>query len=180
MPTFPGVTLDTCLMWKRHLEAVEAKATRKLAIMKKLTGSTWGAIFDILKQVYTGAARPVIEYASTTLDTASKTNESDLDRVQNMGLRIIFGTMRSIPIQQNGKDRRPFNLGNADTNTKLPSKGKSWRDWPVTHSTRNFSMEQKNRALVWAVWNSCCEQRHADVCLLDRKTKKLSVVEDIQ
>ena len=48
-PTFLGVTLDTRLTWKPHLEAVEAKATRKLAIMKKLAGTTWGANSDILK-----------------------------------------------------------------------------------------------------------------------------------
>ena len=99
-PTFLGVTLDTRLTWKPHLEAVEAKATRKLAIMKKLAGTTWGANSDILKQVYTGAVRPVVEYASTIWDTASKTNKSKLDTVQNMGLRIILGAMRSTPIQQ--------------------------------------------------------------------------------
>ena len=64
-PTLLGVTLDTHLTWKPHLEAVEAKATRKLAIMKKLAGTIWGANSDILKQVYTGAVRPVVEYAST-------------------------------------------------------------------------------------------------------------------
>ena len=98
--TFLGVTLDTRLTWKPHLEAVEAKATRKLAIMKKLAGTTWGANSNILKQVSTGAVGPVIEYASTTWDTASKTNKSKLDRVQNMGLRITLGAMRSTPIQQ--------------------------------------------------------------------------------
>ena len=42
-PKFLGVTLDTSLMWKPHLEAVEAKATRKLAIMKKHAGATLGS-----------------------------------------------------------------------------------------------------------------------------------------
>ena len=42
-PTFLGVTLDTRLTWKPHLEAVEAKDLRKLAIMKKLPGTTWAA-----------------------------------------------------------------------------------------------------------------------------------------
>ena len=51
MPTFLGVTLDTRLTWKPHLKVVEAKATRKLAIMKKLAETTWGANSDILKQV---------------------------------------------------------------------------------------------------------------------------------
>ena len=99
-PTFLGVTLDTRLTWKPHLEAVEVKATRKLAIMKKLAGTTWGANSDILKQVYTGVVRPVVEYASTIWDTTSKTNKSKLDRVQNMSLRIILGAVRSTPIQQ--------------------------------------------------------------------------------
>ena len=93
-PTFLGVTLDTHLTWKPDLGAVEAKATRKLA------GTTWGANSNILKQVYTGAVRPVVDYASTTRDTASKTNKRKLDRVQNMGLRIVLGAMRSTPIQQ--------------------------------------------------------------------------------
>ena len=34
--------LDTCLRWKPHLKAVESKAARKLAVMKKLAGITWG------------------------------------------------------------------------------------------------------------------------------------------
>ena len=53
MPTFLGVTLDTRLMWTPHLEVFEVKATRNLAIMKTLAGTTWGANSDILKQVYT-------------------------------------------------------------------------------------------------------------------------------
>ena len=43
-PTFLAVTLDTRLTWKPHLEAVEAKATRKLAIMKKLAGTAGGQL----------------------------------------------------------------------------------------------------------------------------------------
>ena len=77
-----------------------SRTGRYMAIMKKLAGTTWRANSDILKQVYTGAVRPVVEYASTTWGTASKTNKSKLDRVQNMGLRIISGTMGNTPIQQ--------------------------------------------------------------------------------
>ena len=99
-PTFLGVTPHTRLTWKPHLDAADAKVTRKLSIMKKLAGTTCGANCDTLKQVYAGAVRPVVEYASTTWDTASKTNKSKLDRAQNMGMRIILDAMRSTPIQQ--------------------------------------------------------------------------------
>ena len=83
---------------KPHLEAIEAKATRKLTIMKKLAGPAWVANSDIPKQVHTGAVRPVVEYVSTTWSTSRKMNKSKLDRVQNMGLRIILGALISTPI----------------------------------------------------------------------------------
>ena len=66
-----GVILDTHWMWTLRTEEAQAKAARTLAIMKKLAGTSWGPNSDILKQVYTGAVRPVVEYASTTWDTAS-------------------------------------------------------------------------------------------------------------
>ena len=99
-PTFLGVILDTRLTWKPHIEATEGKAMRKLSLMKKLAGTKWGANSSILKQVYTGTVRPVVEYASTTWNTASRTNKTTLDRVQNMGLRIITGAMKTTPIRE--------------------------------------------------------------------------------
>ena len=39
-----------------------------------------------------------MEYASTTLGTAAKTNKSRLNKVQNMALRLIFGAMETIPV----------------------------------------------------------------------------------
>ena len=54
----------------------------------------------ILKQVYTGAVRPVVEYASTTWKTTSKINKSKQDRVQTIGFGIILGATKSTPIQE--------------------------------------------------------------------------------
>ena len=99
-PTFLGVTLDTRLTWKPHIEATARKAIKRLSLMKKLAGTKWGANSGILKKVYTGNIRPVVEYASTTWNTASKTNKSPLDTVQNMSLRIILGAMKTTPIRE--------------------------------------------------------------------------------
>ena len=52
----------------------EGKARKMLAIMRKLAGTTWGANEQILKTVYEGSVRPVLEYSSTTWSTAAKTN----------------------------------------------------------------------------------------------------------
>lgn len=53
-----------------------------MAIMKKLAGTTWGANSSILKQVYTGAVRPIVEYASPTWAPVAKSNTAPLDKVR--------------------------------------------------------------------------------------------------
>ncbi|KAK7096645.1 hypothetical protein V1264_003726 [Littorina saxatilis] len=99
-PTFLGVKLDSRLTWKPHLEEIEARGIRRLAIMRKLSGTTWGANSQILKTVYTGAVRPVLEYASSSWNTAARTNKARLDRVQNLGLRTVLGAMKTTPISE--------------------------------------------------------------------------------
>ena len=66
--------------------------------MKKLAGTKWGANTKILTQVYTGSVRPQLEYASTSWSTAAKTNTARLTKVQNAGLRLITGGMKTTPI----------------------------------------------------------------------------------
>ena len=61
-------------------------------------GGGGGGSSNILKQVYTGAVRPVVEYASTTWDTASKTSKSKLDSSEHGPENYL--AMRSTPIQQ--------------------------------------------------------------------------------
>ena len=63
--------------------------------MRKLAGITWGANEQILKTVYEGSARPVLEYSSTAWSTTANTNQHSLDMIQNQELRIIAGAMKS-------------------------------------------------------------------------------------
>ena len=63
-------------------------------------GTTWGADTNILRRVYTGALRPITEYAKTSWATASNANESKLDKVQNVSLRAIVGAMKTTPIKE--------------------------------------------------------------------------------
>lgn len=98
-PTYLGVKLDKRLTWSPHLRDVETKATRKIAIMKRLAGTTWGANSTILQRVYTGSIRPTLEYGSSAWAAASNPNKSHLDKVQNTGLRLITGGIKSTPIK---------------------------------------------------------------------------------
>ena len=99
-PTFPGVTLDTRLTWKTHLEAVVARSVRKLGFLKKLARTSWGADTNILRRVYTGAVRPIMEYATSSWATASNANKSKLDKIQNVALRTIVGAMKTKSIKE--------------------------------------------------------------------------------
>ena len=50
-PTFLGVKLDTRLSWEPHIQDMEKKGIKKLAVLKKLSGTHWGANSKILKTV---------------------------------------------------------------------------------------------------------------------------------
>jgi len=97
--TYLGVTFDKKQTWRPHIQKAETKARKKLAILRKLAGTSWGANQQILKRVYQGTIRPHLEYGSTAWCNAAKTHHQSLDKVQNQALRIITGSMRSTPIK---------------------------------------------------------------------------------
>ncbi|PVD27014.1 hypothetical protein C0Q70_12164 [Pomacea canaliculata] len=73
-PTYLGVTFDKRLTWNPQTKKVEARAKVRLALIKKLAGTNWGADDRILKKLYTGRVRPVLEYGMTAWGTAAKSN----------------------------------------------------------------------------------------------------------
>ena len=98
--TYLGITFDKRQTWKQHIAKAEAKARRRLAILRKLAGTTWGASEKIPKTVYQGTVRPHLEYGSSAWSTTAKTNQQALDKVQYQALRLITGAMRSTPITE--------------------------------------------------------------------------------
>ena len=68
--------------------------------MMKLAGTKWGANLKILRQVYTGNVTLVAEYVFSSWSTASKANKTRINKVLNMGLRIIRGAIKSTPVWQ--------------------------------------------------------------------------------
>ena len=94
------------------IEAVVARSMRRLGLLNKLAGTTWGADKNILRRVYTGTIRPIMEYATTSWATALNANKSKLDKVQNAALRAIVGVMKTTPIKEMEKraDLEPLEL----------------------------------------------------------------------
>ena len=125
-----------------HQEAVAARSVRKLGLLKKLGGTTWGADTNILRRVYTGAVRPIMEYATTSWATTSNTNKSKFDKVQNVALRAIVGAMETTPIKEMEKraDLEPLELRRT---FKVLTQTKRSGDYLAIHSTKSWLLQPK-------------------------------------
>ncbi|XP_014291088.2 uncharacterized protein [Halyomorpha halys] len=67
-------------------------------MMKRLTGTKWGASQDVLSTVYKSYVRPNLEYGAELLISSSKAALEKLDKIQNQALRIITSGVKSTPI----------------------------------------------------------------------------------
>ena len=97
--TYLGLTFDRRKTWTPHICNAETTARRKLALLRKIASTQWGAAEAVLKNVYIGTICPHLDYGSTACSLTSKTANYTLDKVQNKTLRLITGSMRSIPIK---------------------------------------------------------------------------------
>ena len=172
-PKFLGVTLDTRLTWKPHLEATAAKSTRKLSLLKKLAGTTWGADGKILNRVYTGAVRPIMEYATTSWATASNTNKAKLDRVQNIALRAITGGMKTTPIKEMQKRADIEPLENR-RELKVLTQTEKLRRLPSHPMHKKLSAMTKNRLKRKSLNHLTKDLRKKESEILDQEIKEES------
>ena len=100
---------------------MHSKGLRKMALMKKLAGTKWGANMKLLTQVYTATVRPHMEYASSTCSSAAKTNLAQLTKTPNAGLRIITGGVKTTPISELD-NRRAVIRGKERGKTPVPKR----------------------------------------------------------
>ena len=98
-PTYLGVTFDPKMTWKQQINKCSTKAKLRLSLMKKLSGTCWGADYSVQKKLYTGRIRPVLEYGIAAWGTAARSNFKRAKKVQNQASRIITGALKSTPIQ---------------------------------------------------------------------------------
>jgi hypothetical protein len=58
--TYLGLKLDHHLTWRPHLQTVITKATNRLQLLKRLTGTTWGLRPSTVINTYKVFLRPVL------------------------------------------------------------------------------------------------------------------------
>ena len=93
-----GVTLDTKLTWKAHIDDLTTKSQRRFAILKRLAGCQWGCATTTLNTTYQMYIKPVLKYLCGALITASDQQIQKLELIQNQAMRLITGGVKTTPI----------------------------------------------------------------------------------
>ena len=95
---FLGVTIDSGLRFKSHVNRVEAKCRKRNNILRCLAGKDWGQGLETQKALYLTYVRSAMEYASSSwYPWISKTAKKRLERVQNESLRIMTRLCKTCP-----------------------------------------------------------------------------------
>ena len=98
-PIYLGVKFDPRLTWNAQAEQSRNKGIRRTALLRKLTGTDWGADHQLLRKAYVGYVRSALEYGLSAWGTTADSNLQKICRVQNQNLRIMTGAIRSTPIR---------------------------------------------------------------------------------
>ncbi|XP_039758880.1 uncharacterized protein LOC120632909 [Pararge aegeria] len=94
-----GVTLDSKLSWKRHIEDKTNKATIILHQCKRMLGKTWGLKPKIMNWLYLAVVRSTLAYAALIWwpRTELITTQQELQKFQRQACLAITGGMSTTP-----------------------------------------------------------------------------------
>jgi hypothetical protein len=98
-----AVTFDDRLTWKQHINKAATKTKSKLAILRQLSGATWGVTGKILCKVYQQAIRPHLEHGSAVWCPASNNMLQELEKIQNQALRESTGRTQALSERRDTK-----------------------------------------------------------------------------
>ena len=90
------MTLDRSLTFRRHLESLRKKLTARVALMRKLVGSGWGAGAGVLRTTALALVYSTGEYCAPVWCRSSHT--SLIDTAINEALRIVTRCLRTTPV----------------------------------------------------------------------------------
>ncbi|GIY98199.1 reverse transcriptase domain-containing protein [Caerostris extrusa] len=80
--------MDPELRFTRHIVHTANKALRKLSILRKLCGTTWGSRPKTVKNAFCSIIRPLLEYAAPIWNPSSQS--SKMDSAQHRASKIII------------------------------------------------------------------------------------------
>lgn len=93
-----GVWIDRSLRWNKHINMTVEKVQKNLNLLKVLAGAFWGLHPKHLRHLYIALIRSRIDYSCYLYDASAKCHLDKLNKIQNQGLRIIGGFIKTTPI----------------------------------------------------------------------------------
>jgi len=98
--TLLGVVFDQKLSFGSHCKQKAKEATRRVGLLRRVSGQGWGASKRVLLNLYKQYVRPVLEYGNAGIADAAKSNLALLQRVQNSALRTSLRVPRRTRISK--------------------------------------------------------------------------------
>lgn len=95
-PRYLGIKLDRTLSFKKHCEDLKGKISSRNGILRKLTGTTWGANPQVLRSSALGLCFAAGEYGAPVWEASAHTRHVDI--ALNESVRIITGCLRPTPV----------------------------------------------------------------------------------
>ena len=86
-----GLFLDDKLEFTDHIDRAVSNCEKRIRVLRSLASLSTGGHRSVLLQIYLAWIRPLLEYASIPLATASKKNLAKLEGVQRKALRVVMG-----------------------------------------------------------------------------------------
>ena len=96
-PKYLGVTLDRSLTYRRHLESLRKKLTSRIALIRRLTGTSWGAGAATLRTAALALVYSTAEYCAPVWCRSAHAHH--VDTAINSALRTVTGCLRSTPVE---------------------------------------------------------------------------------
>ncbi|KAI5727952.1 hypothetical protein M8J77_009167 [Diaphorina citri] len=97
-PTYLGVTLDRTLSYKEHCQQTKLKVKARNNIVRKLTGTSWGANPHVLRTSAMALCMSTAEYAAPVWKNSAHSKQVDV--AFNDTIRIVTGCLKPTPVQK--------------------------------------------------------------------------------
>ncbi|XP_046974495.1 uncharacterized protein LOC124540818 [Vanessa cardui] len=116
-----------------HINSVVEKTQKFINLFKILAGLNWGIHPKHLRRLYISIIRSRMDYACFLYDNAAKTHLINLDRVQNMAMRLIGGFVKStaIHVMESELCLVPLHIRRVYLGSKFLFKSKAFSPSPV-------------------------------------------------
>ena len=92
-----GVTLDSKLHWKAHINDKVHKAKRFISHVAQITRKNWGPKPKLMRWAYLGIVRPMMCYGAMIWGHRAQFHTAKLSRINRMGINTFGSFPRSTP-----------------------------------------------------------------------------------